>query len=57
MGIGRAVAPIAGGYFADSQAYLPLAIVAGTGLAVAGVAVIGVQEGRERLPATDAHVE
>lgn len=53
MGIGRAVAPIAGGFFADGGAYGTLAAVAAVGLTASGAAVIAVQEGRERLPATD----
>ena len=57
MGIGRALAPIAGGFFADGGAYGSLAIVAGVGLAASGAAVIGVQEGRERLPATDPRTD
>jgi DHA1 family inner membrane transport protein len=53
MAIGRAIAPAIGGGFADAAAYVGLAAVAGAGLTVAGVVVVGVQEGREHLPPTE----
>lgn len=52
MAMGRSFGPLVGGGFADGGAYASLAIVAGTGLAISGATVIGVQEGRHRLPPT-----
>ncbi len=53
MAAGRALAPFLGGGFADAGAYTALAVVSGMGLATASLAIVGVQEGRERLPPTD----
>jgi predicted MFS family arabinose efflux permease len=53
MAVGRALAPAMGGGFADAGAYQALAAVAGAGVMLAGVTVIGVQEGRELLPPSD----
>lgn len=52
MAIGRAVGPFMGGFFTDAGAFTALAAVAGTGVSLSGAVVIGVQEGRERLPPT-----
>jgi len=52
MAMGRSFGPLVGGGFADAGAYASLAVVAGAGLAVSGATVIGVQEGRHRLPPT-----
>jgi predicted MFS family arabinose efflux permease len=52
MALGRTAAPLAGGAFVNQSAYLPLALFAGAGLTIAGLVVIGVHEGRDRLPAT-----
>jgi DHA1 family inner membrane transport protein len=51
MAVGRAGAPILGGAFVDAGAFTALAATAGIGLVTSGALVIGVQEGRERLPA------
>lgn len=53
MAAGRALAPLLGGGFADAGAYSALAVVSGIGLSAAGLAIAGVQEGRDRLPPTD----
>lgn len=53
MGIGRAIAPVVGAPFADAGSFVTLAAIAGAGIAAAGATVVAVQEGRERLPATD----
>ncbi len=50
MAVGRAAAPLLGGAFVDAGAFIPLAATAGIGLVISGALVIGVQEGRERLP-------
>ena len=42
-----------GGVFVDAGALVALSWVAGIGVSSAGAAVIGVKEGRERLPPTD----
>lgn len=52
MAVGRTFAPVLGGAFADGDGYGVLAVIAGSGLTVAGLAVAGVQEGREQLPPT-----
>ncbi len=53
MAVGRTLAPLAGGAFVNADAFVPLALVAGAGLTLSGLTVIGVQEGRDRLaPAT-----
>jgi predicted MFS family arabinose efflux permease len=53
MAAGRALAPLLGGGFANAEAYAALAVISGTGLTVAGLSIVGVQEGRDRLPPTD----
>ena len=53
MALGRSVGPLLGGGFTDAGAFSALAVIAGAGVTVAGFTVIGVQEGRERLPPTD----
>ncbi len=53
MAAGRALAPLLGGAFADAQAYRALALVSGAGLTLAGLGIVGVQEGREHLPPSD----
>ena len=53
MAIGRAVAPGIGGFFVDAGSFIGLAAASALGLSIAGGTVMGVQEGRERLPATD----
>lgn len=56
MAIGRALAPLLGGRLVDADAYTTLAGVAGVGVMLSGMTVIGVQEGRGRLPPTDPRV-
>jgi predicted MFS family arabinose efflux permease len=56
MAFGRAAGPVLGGGLADAGAFVALAVVAGIGSSAAGAMVIGVQEGRERLPSTDARI-
>ena len=53
MAVGRAFGPAMGGAFVDAGALVALSWVSGVGLATAGVTVIGVKEGRERLPPSD----
>ena len=53
MAFGRAAGPVLGGSLVDGGAFATLAVVAGVGTAVVGGMVIGVQEGRDRLPPTD----
>lgn len=53
MAVGRAFGPAMGGAFVDAGALVALSWVSGVGLAAAGATVIGVKEGRERLPPTD----
>lgn len=52
MAVGRTLAPLLGGAFANAEAYGTLAIVAGSGLSLAGLSIAAVQEGRDRLPPT-----
>ncbi len=54
MALGRAVGPILGGFFVNGGSLGALAVVAAAGIGAAGATVIGVKEGRDRLPATDA---
>lgn len=54
MAVGRAVAPGIGGLFVNAGSFIGLATAAAFGLSLAGGTVMGVQEGRERLPATDS---
>jgi predicted MFS family arabinose efflux permease len=56
MAFGRAGGPLLGGGFADAGAFATLAVVAGIGSSAVGAMVIGVQEGRERLPSSDSRV-
>lgn len=56
MAVGRALAPLLGGGLVDAGAFPTLAGVAGTGVMLSGLMVIGVQEGRDRLPPTDPRV-
>jgi len=53
MAVGRALGPAMGGVFVDAGALVALSFVSGVGLFTAGATVIGVKEGRERLPPTD----
>ena len=56
MAIGRSIGPAIGGSFVDQGSFLALAIIASAGMAFAGAVVMGVQEGRDRLPITDPRV-
>jgi predicted MFS family arabinose efflux permease len=53
MALGRAGGPALGGFFVDGGALTGLAVTSAIGLAVSGATVIGVKEGRDRLPPTD----
>ncbi|MDJ0790782.1 MAG: MFS transporter [Acidimicrobiia bacterium] len=53
LALGRAGGPVLGGAFVDANAYTGLAITTGIGVAVSGLTVVGVKEGRDRLPPTD----
>ncbi len=53
MAVGRAFGPAMGGLFVDAGALVTLSFISGIGISTAGAAVIGVKEGRERLPPTD----
>lgn len=53
MAVGRAFGPAMAGAFVDAGALVALSWVSGVGLATAGATVIGVKEGRERLPPSD----
>lgn len=55
LALGRAAGPALGGAFVDSGALIALAITSATGIAISGLTVIGVKEGRDRLPPTDPH--
>ena len=56
MAIGRSIGPAVGGVFVDQGSFLGLAAAASVGMGLAGVVVMGVQEGRERLPVTDPRI-
>lgn len=56
MAFGRAGGPAMGGVFVDAGSFGGLAVIASAGLALSGMMVMGVQEGRERLPVTDVRV-
>ncbi len=56
MAFGRAGGPIMGGAFVDVGSFQGLAVAASVGIAVSGAIVMGVQEGRDRLPVTDVRV-
>jgi predicted MFS family arabinose efflux permease len=53
MALGRAAGPALGGAFVDSGALVALAVTSATGIAMSGLTVVGVKEGRDRLPPTD----
>jgi len=53
MAVGRAIGPILGGAFTDAGAFRELALISGVGMTLAGISVIGVQEGRDLLPPSD----
>jgi predicted MFS family arabinose efflux permease len=53
MALGRAAGPALGGAFVDAGALIALAVTSAFGIALSGATVIGVKEGRDRLPPTD----
>ncbi|HEX9854298.1 MAG TPA: MFS transporter [Acidimicrobiia bacterium] len=53
MAFGRAIGPGIGGAFVNADGLSQLAVTSSIGLAMSGFLVMGVQEGRERLPPTD----
>jgi predicted MFS family arabinose efflux permease len=53
LALGRAAGPALGGVFVDSGALIALAATSAVGIAVSGLTVVGVKEGRDRLPPTD----
>ena len=53
LALGRAAGPALGGAFVDNGALTALAATTAIGVAIAGVSIVGVKEGRDRLPATD----
>ena len=53
LALGRAAGPVLGGAFVDAGAYTGLAITTCVGVAASGLTVVGVKEGRDRLPPTD----
>ena len=53
LALGRAGGPVLGGAFVDAQALTALAVTSAIGITVSGLSVVGVKEGRDRLPATD----
>jgi DHA1 family inner membrane transport protein len=57
LALGRSVGPLLGGGLTDAGAFNVLAVIAGAGATVAGATVIGVQEGRDRLPPTDPRLD
>jgi len=53
MALGRAGGPALGGFYVDAGALGGLAVTSAIGLSISGLAVVGVKEGRDRLPPTD----
>ncbi len=53
MAVGRAMGPAMGGWFVDAGALVGLSYASSIGIAAVGATVVGVQEGRDRLPPTD----
>jgi predicted MFS family arabinose efflux permease len=53
MALGRAGGPALGGVFVDAGSLTGLAVTASIGLTASGLLVVGVKEGRDRLPPTD----
>jgi predicted MFS family arabinose efflux permease len=53
MALGRAGGPALGGLFVDAGSLNGLALTSAVGLSLSGLAVVGVKEGRDRLPPTD----
>jgi len=55
LALGRAAGPALGGAYVDAGALVALALTSATGATLAGLTVVGVKEGRDRLPPTDPH--
>jgi predicted MFS family arabinose efflux permease len=53
MALGRAGGPALGGFYVDAGALGGLALTSAIGVSMSGLAVVGVKEGRDRLPPTD----
>jgi len=53
MALGRTGGPALGGMFVDAGALVALSITSAIGLAAVGFGIVGVKEGRERLPPSD----
>jgi DHA1 family inner membrane transport protein len=53
MALGRASGPALGGFYIDAGALTALAWTSAIGLTLSGASVVGVKEGRDRLPPTD----
>jgi predicted MFS family arabinose efflux permease len=53
MALGRAGGPALGGFYVDAGALTGLAWTSAIGLTLSGATVVGVKEGRDRLPPTD----
>ena len=53
MALGRTGGPALGGIFVDAGALVALSITSAIGLAAVGFGIVGVKEGRERLPPSD----
>lgn len=56
MAFGRSLGPALGGVVVESGGFVALALLSSLGTAAAGATVMGVQEGRERLPVSDPRV-
>jgi len=53
LALGRAGGPVLGGAFVDAGAVTGLAVTAAVGVAVSGLSVVGVKQGRDMLPPSD----
>lgn len=53
LALGRAGGPAFGGVFVDAGALAALAVTSAIGATLSGLTVVGVKEGRDRLPPTD----
>ncbi|MGI9586037.1 MAG: MFS transporter [Acidimicrobiia bacterium] len=53
MAVGRAFGPAMGAGFVNAGALNILAVITATGTTISGLTVVGVKEGRDRLPPTD----
>lgn len=53
LALGRSLGPALGGFLVDNGTLQGLAATAAIGVAISGLGVVGVKEGRDRLPPTD----